>query len=68
MNKERNEYMRHGTLKFLQIFLFTDDYLYILILEYPLIHTSYINIQIEDSLGLSPHMHESVIVACTSAC
>ena len=48
--------------------LFTHSYLSILILECPLTHTSYINIHIEGSLGLSPQMCASVSVACTSAC
>lgn len=48
--------------------LFTHSYLSILILECPLTHTSYINIHIEGSLGLSPQMCASVSVACASAC
>lgn len=47
--------------------LFTHSYLYILVLEGLLIHTAYINIQMEGSLRLYPQMSESVSVVCTSA-
>lgn len=50
------------------IALFTHSYLCVLVLECPLIHTFYINIHIEGSLGLSLQTCESVSVACTPAC